>query len=297
MDPPQRLTHDAALDTDPAWSADGRSLAYSTDRDGVMNIWVRDLQSGADRQVTHLKAAAMQASWSPDGSRIAFSDPEGQIQLVDVKSGVVTRAHEHLNEAGRASWSPDGRALVVSSLKVYSTRFREGTNQVLRISLDGQPDRWFDPMPHKSIGMREDYGPVWSPDGTQMAAIVDGLLTVWPVARDGTPQRPPRAVSTGLAGSPTWTGDSRRLLYQSGDRLKLVDVASGKIVQEIDPHLDVDACRAARPERRRFTPAAFWNGRTDALQTDVDIVVDGHRIRSVEPHRDALPHRRAHRRL
>ena len=41
----------------------------------------------------------------------------------------------------------------------------------------GQPDRWFDPMPHKSIGMREDYGPVWSPDGAQMAAIVDGLLT------------------------------------------------------------------------------------------------------------------------
>jgi Tol biopolymer transport system component len=154
----QRLTHDAALDTDPAWSPDGRSLAFSSDRDGVMNLWIRDVQSGADRQLTRLKAAAMQASWSPDGSRIAFSDPEGQIQIVDIQSGAVTRAHEHLNEAGRASWSPDGRALVVSSLKVYSTRFREGTNQVLRVSLDGQPDRWFDPMPHKSIGMREDYG-------------------------------------------------------------------------------------------------------------------------------------------
>ena len=47
-------------------------------------------------------------------------------------------------------------------------------------------DRWFEPMPHKSIGMREDYGPVWSPDGTHMAAIVDGLLTMWPVAPDGT---------------------------------------------------------------------------------------------------------------
>jgi Tol biopolymer transport system component/imidazolonepropionase-like amidohydrolase len=282
----ERLTHDAALDTDPAWSADGRSLAYSTDRDGVMNIWVRDVQSGTDRQLTRLKAAAMQASWSPDGSRIAFSDPEGQIQIVDVNSGAITRAHEHLNEAGRASWSPDGRALVVSSLKVYSTRFREGTNQVLRISLDGQPDRWFDPMPHKSIGMREDYGPVWSPDGTQMAAIVDGLLTVWPVARDGVPQRPPRAVSTELAGSPTWTGDSRRLLYQSGDRLKLVDVASGKIVQDINPQL---TWTAATPSGTKTIHAGrFWNGRTDTLQTDVDIVVDGHRIRSVEPHRDAL---------
>jgi len=282
----QRLTHDAALDTDPAWSPDGRSLAFSSDRDGVMNLWIRDVQSGADRQLTRLKAAAMQASWSPDGSRIAFSDPEGQIQIVDIQSGAVTRAHEHLNEAGRASWSPDGRALVVSSLKVYSTRFREGTNQVLRVSLDGQPDRWFDPMPHKSIGMREDYGPVWSPDGTQMAAIVDGLLTVWPVAHDGTPQGPPRALSTELSGSPTWTGDSRRLLYQSGDRLKMVEVASGKIVQEIDPHLTWTP--SANTTRTTTIHAGrAWDGLTDTLRTDVDIVVDGRRIRSVEPHSDS----------
>ena len=145
---PQRLTHDAFLETDPAWSPDGASLAYSSDRDGFMNVWVRDLRSGVDRQVTRGSSAAMQAAWSPDGSRIAFSDPEGQIRIADVKSGAIRKAHDHLNEAGRASWSPDGNALVVSSLKVYSTRFREGTNQVLRISLDGQSDRWFDPQWH-----------------------------------------------------------------------------------------------------------------------------------------------------
>jgi len=299
---PQRVTHDRWVDVDPAWSPDGASLAYSSDRPstglgagpstglgaggGAMNLWVRDLQSGVDRQLTRGTAAAMQAAWSPDGSRIAFSDPEGQIQIVDVKSGAVTKAHDHLNEAGRASWAPDGRALVVSSLKVYSTRFREGTNQVLRISLDGQPDRWFDPLPHKSIGMREDYGPVWAPDGTQMAAIVDGLLAVWPVARDGTPQRPPRFVSTERAGSPTWTGDSRRILYQSGHRLKLVDVASSRVVQEIDPHLTWTPSSPAGT--KTVHAGSLWNGRTDTLQPNVDIVVEGNRIRSVEPHRDAL---------
>ncbi len=284
---PQRLTHDAWVETDPAWSPDGRSLAYSSDRDGFMNVWVRDVQSGADRQITRGSVAAMQAAWSPDGSRIAFSDPEGQIQVVDVKSGAIRKAHDHLNEAGRASWSPDGNALVVSSLKVYSTRFREGTNQVLRISLDGQPDRWFDPMPHKSIGMREDYGPVWSPDGTQMAAIIDGLLTVWPVARDGVPLGSPRPLSTELAGSPTWTGDSRRILYQSGNRLKLVDVASGRVVQDIDPHLTW--VPSSNPIGTKTIHAGrFWNGRTDALQDNVDIIVDGNRIKSVEPHRSAL---------
>ena len=249
-----------------------------------MNLWVRDLQSGVDRQLTRGTAAAMQAAWSPDGSRIAFSDPEGQIQIVDVKSGAITKAHDHLNEAGRASWSPDGRALVVSSLKVYSTRFREGTNQVLRISLDGQPDRWFDPLPHKSIGMREDYGPVWAPDGTQMAAIVDGLLAVWPVARDGTPQRPPRFVSTERAGSPTWTGDSRRILYQSGQRLKLVDVASSRVVQEIDPRLTWTPSESGRnengsrrkvverPHRRRSSPTSTSSSKATASRASSRIV-------------------------
>jgi Tol biopolymer transport system component/imidazolonepropionase-like amidohydrolase len=284
---PTRVTHDAYLETDPAWSPDGKSLAFSSDRSGSMNIWIRDLQSGSDRQLTNSTAAAMQSSWSPDGSRIAFSDPEGQVQIVDVKSGAVTRAHGHLNEAGRASWAPDGGALVVSSLKVYSTRFREGTNQVLRISLDGQPDRWFEPMPHKSIGMREDYGPIWSPDGAQMAAIVDGLLAVWPVERDGTPKGSPRPLTTELAGSPTWTGDSRRILYQNGTHLKLVDVASGKVVQDIDPRLTWTP--AAPPAGTKVIHAGrFWNGRADAPQTNVDIVVEGRRITSVSPHRDAL---------
>jgi Tol biopolymer transport system component/imidazolonepropionase-like amidohydrolase len=284
---PRRLTDDPYLESDPAWSPDGKSLAYSSDRDGFMNIWVRDVQRGVDRQITRGSAAAMQAAWSPDGSRIAFSDPEGQIQVVDVRSGAVTKVHDHLNDAGRASWSPDGRALVVSSLKVYSTRFREGTNQVLRVSLEGEPDRWFEPMPHKSAGMREDYGPVWSPDGAQMAAIIDGLLTVWPVAGDGRPLGPPRPVSTELAGSPTWTGDSRRILYQSGSRLKIVDVSSGRLVQELDPHLTWIPSLGAAPTRT-IHAGRFWNGRTDALQQNVDVVVEGKRIKSVEPHRDAL---------
>ena len=283
---PRRVTHDAFLETDPAWSPDGRSLAYSSDRDGFMNIWIRDLQSGADRQLTHGSNGAMQAAWSPDGSRIAFGDRDGQLQIADVKSGAVTRAHDRLFESGRASWSPDGRALVVSSLKVYSTRFREGTNQVLRISLDGQPDRWFDPMPHKSVGMREDYGPVWSPDGTQMAAIIDGLLTVWPVARDGQPAGSPRPVSTELAGSPTWTGDSRRVLYQNGDRFKLVDVSSARVVEVIEPRLTWTPAVASGT--KTVHAGRLWDGRTDGVRSNVDVVIDGHRIKSVEPHRDAL---------
>ena len=142
---PQRMTSDRALDTEPAWSPDGNSIAYASDRGGSMNIWIRDVQTGASRQLTRLPVAATLPAWSPDASRIAFVDAGGQLQVVDVKSGAIRKIHDHLNEPGRPSWSPDGSAVVVSSLKVYSTRFREGDNKVLRVPLDGSGDRWLDP--------------------------------------------------------------------------------------------------------------------------------------------------------
>jgi len=288
---PRRLTSDAAIDTAPAWSPDGRRIAYASDRRGGMNVWIRDVQSGADRQLTRQPVAATLPAWSPDGARIAFVDADGELMIVDVQSGAVRTIHEHLNAPGRPSWSPDGAAIVVSSLKVYSTRFREGTNEVLRVPIDGSADRWFDPAPHKSIGMREDYGPVWSPDGAQMAAIVDGLLTAWPVGRDGAPLGPPRPLSTDLAGSPTWSGDSRRILYQTDAGLKIVDVAARRVVQEIAPRLTWTPApprsivSAASARTKTIHAGRFWNGVSDSLQRDVDILVDGNRIARVEPHR------------
>jgi Tol biopolymer transport system component len=70
---PRNLTQDAFLDTDPAWSPDGQRIAYSSDRGGKgLQLWVRELGTGHERQLTRLETQPMAASWSPDGTRIAF---------------------------------------------------------------------------------------------------------------------------------------------------------------------------------------------------------------------------------
>jgi Tol biopolymer transport system component/imidazolonepropionase-like amidohydrolase len=280
---PKRITNDAFVDTDPAWSPDGTGIAYSSDRGGSMDLWIRDLRSGADRKIA---SRAMSAAWSPDGARLAFLDPESQLQIVEGVSGQVRKAHDRLNEPGRPSWSPDGRAIVMGTLRPYSTRFREGTNQVIRVSVDDPKDvRIFNPLPHKSIGMREDFGPVWSPDGTQMAAIIDGHLATVPVARDGSPIGPPRRLSQEIANTPSWTRDSRRLLYQSTEGFHLVDVVDGT-TRSIVPRLSWSA--KTTTGTTTVHAGRLFDGRAGGIRENVDIVLDGNRIMRVEPHRADL---------
>lgn len=287
---PQRVTNDAFVETDPLWSPDGARLAFSSDRDGSMDLWIRDLASGTDRK---LASGAMSAAWSPDGGDIAFLNPQSELHVVNAASGESRRARERLFEPGRPSWSPDGTAVVMSTLRPYSTRFREGVNQVLWVPIDrrerpsppGRSERWFSPVAHKAIGMRESSGPVWSPDGTQMAAVIDGHLAAWPVARDGAPLGPPRRLSPDLASTPSWTADSRALLYQAPGSFRLVDVVTGRI-KEIVPQLTWTPAAVTRTTV--VHAGRLFDGRGSDARTDVDVVIEGRRIARVEPHRADL---------
>ena len=143
---PVNLTHDQALDTDPAWSPDGMQLAYSSDKDSAhLQLWIRDMQSGRSRQVTHLTTQPQGATWSPDGTRLAFFTVTGmwrvaEIAVLDIASGTVTTVHETLAQPGTPTWSPDGTRLALAALAPYARRFREGTNQVLTLSAAGGGD-------------------------------------------------------------------------------------------------------------------------------------------------------------
>ncbi len=289
----ENLTKDRFLDTDPAWSPDGTKLVYSSDKGGaLLQLWIRDLATGQDRQLTKLTTQPQGATWSPDGTRIAFFDVDGMwrrapVSVVDVASGAVTRIHDSLFSPGTPTWSPDGRRVAVGMVSSYSTRFREGTNQVLTMSASGGDDKWFAPNPNLSIDSRGGGGPVWSPDGTKMAAIYEGLLAVWPVSAAGEPLGPPRRVSTEMAHSPSWAGDSKRLLYQSMDRLRMVDIETG---QASDVPLSLTYTPAVPTGRTTIHVSRLVDGVSEAARGETDIVVDGNRIRSVAPH-SAAAHR------
>src|SRR5439155_3752817 len=66
------VTHDRALDRDPAWSADGQWLYFSSDRSGIYNIYAWSAADGSVAQVTNVVTGAFEPQPSPDGTQLAL---------------------------------------------------------------------------------------------------------------------------------------------------------------------------------------------------------------------------------
>jgi tricorn protease len=104
----------------PAWSADGKWVAFVSDRSGEEQIWVTAADgSGQPRQITRDHQGPLgKIVWSPDGKLLAVGDREARILLVDVASGETTLvdqadragAYDTINDSYR--FSPDGKWLV-----------------------------------------------------------------------------------------------------------------------------------------------------------------------------------------
>ena len=284
------ITNDRFLDTEPAWSPDGRYLAWSTDRAGqLLDIWLLDQKTGTKRRLTSTDGSAMGAAWSPDGKQIAFLNVDGvwrraSVNVVDVASGEVRQIHPPLFGPGNPTWSKDGQRVLIAALTPYSGRFREGTNQLLSIAVAGGDSLWHTPVPHQSIDSRVGNGPVISPDGSRMAVVYEGKLSLIPVSASGAPTGPPKRLSSEIAYMPTWTADSKSILYQANDRLRLINAATGAV--------------RTIPFNFRYTPSApaeryvihagrLVDMKSETARENMDIVINGNLIASVVPHSDA----------
>lgn len=287
---PVNITKDEALDTDPAWSPDGNSLVYSSDKGSPhLQLWLRDMKSGQSRKLTNLTTQPQGAAFSPDGKRVAFFNVDGEwrvaeLSMIDIATGTVTKIHDSLPQPGAPTWSPDGNRVAIAGIAPMTVRFREGTNQVQTFTVSRGEVKWYAPIPMLSIDSRGGCGPAWSPDGTKMAAIYEGLLTVWPVSPSGEPLGPPRRVTSELAHSPSWQGDSRHILYQSMDKLRIVDIETGD-TKTVPFSM---TWTPAVPKTRVVVHAGkLLDMKSPTLRSNVDVIITGNVITSVVPHADA----------
>ena len=277
---PVALVKDSFWKCDPAWSPDGKLLAYSTDRAGSLDIWVRDLATGADRQVTRHAGAALSAAWSRNGRQIAFLDQTGSLHTVDVATGAIKQRFGAIWEPGKPTWSLDGQTIALAAFKPYNARFREGLSEIMTVDVATGAATYQPHAPNKSLGTRGDDGPVWSPDGKSIAYVFASRLWTVEVDAKGKFASTPKALTDEVTDAPTWSGDSSQLLYLSGGKLKLI-AASGGSANTIPVPL---TWANAKPKGKTVIRAGkLWDGLGPDLKRDVDIVVEGNRIAAILP--------------
>lgn len=283
---PERITDDQWYQADPAWSPDGRYLAYSSDKPGTQELYVYDTETETHRRVTDIDDAVVSTAWSPDMSKIAYQNQwretytlEVDITEDEIETGDPRQWTDDLFLPGRPTFSADGSTLALGALYTFSDRFREGTSRILTVDLDTGEQEYHPPGEQfDSLATRGHDGPVWSPDGNWMAFVVDSTLRVMPVDEDGVPTGSAEQITNETTDAPTWSGDSEWLLYLNNGQLKKVR-RDGSETEEIavDLTYQIDTPTG----RQEIFVGKLWDGTGSEVHEDVLIEITNNRIRRI----------------
>ena len=204
------LTNHEKADRQPAWSPDGRQIAFSSNRDsGDGDIYVMDSDGSDVLNLTNHEKADRQPAWSPDGRQIAFSsnrDGNFDIYVMDSDGSDVLNLtnHEMTNEQSPA-WSPDGRQIAFSSN-------RDGNFDIYVMDSDGS-----DVLNLTNHEMTNEQSPAWSPDGRQIAfsSNRDGNFDIYVMDSDGSDVLNLTNHDRRDHKSPAWSPDGRQIAFSS----------------------------------------------------------------------------------
>ncbi|PYT24275.1 MAG: hypothetical protein DMG57_29235 [Acidobacteria bacterium] len=147
-------------DSSPDISPDGRTLAFTSDRDGRQRIWLKQLASASEAPVT--EGPDDLARFSPDGAMILFLRHDGAVTSLFRSSLVAPEPRKLLEDVSYADWSPDGRQIV------FLRQLNEGSrvsSVVGIVEADGENPRQIARTTGETFTC-----PRWSPDGGTIAA-------------------------------------------------------------------------------------------------------------------------------
>jgi Tol biopolymer transport system component len=236
------LTTSAGVDLYPALSPDGERLAYSSDRSGRWEIYLRPTAGGTDVPLTSDGNQNVQPAWSPDGARIAFhSLIRGGIWIVPADGG---EARQLSDFGARPAWSPDGRRIAFQTDAAAdigpAARPANLPSTIWIVDAHGGQPR---PLTRRGVPTGGHGAPAWSPDGRHVAFATAGfaLSQIWAVDAAGGD---PFALVTDAptAFDPVYLPGGRALVFAESRMLWRVPLDSGG--------------RASGP-RQAFVPASL----------------------------------------
>lgn len=194
----------------PAWSPDGRKLAYVSFEDRKSAIYVQTLRTGNRQRVSSRAGVNGAPAWSPDGQKLALtlSTEDGNLDIygLDLRSQVLTQLTFSPAIDTEAEWSPDGQS-------IYFTSDRSGGPQVYIVPAEGG-DR------PRRLTFEGNYNarPRVAPDD-KLLAVVHNDRGSYRIAVVDTNRRTTQVLTEGrLDESPSFAPNGNTIIYATRDR-------------------------------------------------------------------------------
>ncbi len=208
----------------PAWSPNGKQLAYVSFEARKPTIYVHEVASGKRRLVANFKGSNSAPAWSPDGKTLAVTlsrDGGSQLNLLDLSAvGSETR---RIAQSGSIDTEP---AFTADGRTIYFVSDRGGSPQIYRVSqAGGNPER-------VTFTGSYNISPALSPDGRWLAYIsrVSGAFKLHVMELSSGSSS---AITDTIADErPSFSPNSRMLIYatqQQGKEALMISTVDGKI--------------------------------------------------------------------
>lgn len=201
----KRFSYHASITLSPAWSPDGKWLAFTSYKGTKTNLYLKELYSREEVVLSQYPDLNISPAWSPDGNTIALTlskDGNPEIYLLNKQGRLLQRLTNTSSIEVSPTWSPDGGKIAFVSNRSGNPQVyvmdRTGAN-VQRITFEGN----YNTEPH------------WSPRGDKItySSIRGGEFHICTINPDGTGDQ--QLTWEGNNESPHWSPDGRHIVFSS----------------------------------------------------------------------------------
>ncbi|MBL8115861.1 MAG: PD40 domain-containing protein [Acidobacteria bacterium] len=227
----RQLTLSNGLDLNPSFSPNGKALAFSSDRSGRFEIYLKQLdRAGDERALTSDGEDNLQPTWSPDGELIAYhSGAKGGIFVMPASGGPARRVSKM---GSKPAFSPDGKTLVFQSEPLVDfgpNAQPQSTSTLYMADLAGGEPR---PLTERGRPAGGHGSPTYTPNGLQILFIVYDRRTseIWSI---DLPTKKLRRLVSGLryAFEPVVSPDGSSVYFSSVSRSGAYEMKKLRLTQ------------------------------------------------------------------
>lgn len=203
----------ANLDSEPAWSPDGKwiisSTQYQVKHPKESKIYLMRSDGSQRSLVAHHEGGSFHPAWSPDGTRIAYSARDNRIGIYVLKIECFQQAGQNCNSSpifltpgdySAPDWSPDGIQIAYE---------REGNIFTIDTNGDGEPE-------NLTPAMTGCHNPKWSHDGMRIvfSCYLPDRFDIFTVKSDGS-DLINLTKGVGSNSRPQWSPDGGKIAFIS----------------------------------------------------------------------------------